>query len=236
MTALAYSCNEEVKEKGYLLYNMDDDIKEQIRDEMIIIFEGALELYLTMDAGTELTLEVLPTGSIINPHNMLSNRKHSVNMRFMKPTTFYYLKYSKIVEVARKYPSFSQVLLRQKGKADANKARDQVPIDYIRGYQTFEDCHNHAHVGDQAIRVFKALNVFKNSVLFYTLKNRRDRKVKNLKKILEEYVAKRNRSKDFAKAKKRELDALPLAKRLEKLVADDKILTELQFDNIKETV
>ena len=69
-------------------------------------------------------IEVLPTGSIINPHNMLSRRRHSINYRFTMNTTFYYLKYAKIVEVARKYPSFGNVLLRQKGKADALKSRD----------------------------------------------------------------------------------------------------------------
>ena len=90
-----------------------------------------------MDTGTELQLEVLPTGSIINAHNMLAKRKHSVNVRFTMNTTFYYLKYSKIVEVARKYPSFGIELLRQKGKSDANKARDQDPIDYIRGHHVF---------------------------------------------------------------------------------------------------
>ena len=39
---------------------------------MIIIFDGQIELYMVMDAGTELMIEVLPTGSILNAHNMLA--------------------------------------------------------------------------------------------------------------------------------------------------------------------
>ena len=54
-----------------------------------------------MDAGTEFSLEKLPAGSILNAHNMLAKRKHSTNARFTMNTTFYYLKYNKLVDVAR---------------------------------------------------------------------------------------------------------------------------------------
>lgn len=51
--------------------------------------------------------------------------------------------------------------------------------------------------GENADKIFKILNAFKNSVLYYMLKNRKDRKVKNLKKILEEYIAKKNKQKEL---------------------------------------
>lgn len=54
-----------------------------------------------MDAGTEFRLELLTTGSVLNPHNMLVKRKHSVNARFSQNTMFYFLKYSTLVKVAR---------------------------------------------------------------------------------------------------------------------------------------
>ena len=73
-------------------------------------------------------------------------------------------------------------------------------------------------------------------MLYYLLKNRKDRKVKNLKKILEEYIAKKNKAKELMRVRKRELDALPLGQRLERLVDDDKILTEIQFENVKESM
>jgi len=34
-------------------------------------------------------------------------------------TTFYYLKYDKLVEVAQQYPFFARELLKEKGKAEA---------------------------------------------------------------------------------------------------------------------
>ena len=121
---LAYNCKAEIKEKGHILYNMDDDPDQQITDEIIIVFDGSIELYMMMDAGTEFSLEILPTGSILNAHNMLAKRKHSINSRMAMNTTFYYLKYSKLVEVARQYPNFCQALLRQKGLAETYASRD----------------------------------------------------------------------------------------------------------------
>ena len=109
---LAYSCSGEIKEKGSKLYDMDEEYEDQVTNEMIIVFEGQIELFLMMDAGTEFSLEKLPAGSIINPHNMLAKRKHSTNARFTMNTTFYYLKYSKLVEVARQHPDFATELLR----------------------------------------------------------------------------------------------------------------------------
>lgn len=142
---LAYLCNAEIREKGSVLFNMDEDVHDQIRDELIIIFDGQIELYLTMDAGTDFSLEILNTGSILNPHNMLAKRKHSTNARFVMNTTFYYLKYSKLVEVAKKYPSFAAMLLREIGMAEAYKSRDQNPVDYIRGVSRFTDVHEKLH-------------------------------------------------------------------------------------------
>ena len=39
-------------------------------------------------------------------------------------TTFYYLKYNKLVDVAKQYPEFKKTLIMQKGKATAYKSRD----------------------------------------------------------------------------------------------------------------
>ena len=41
---------------------------------------------------------------------------------------------------------------------------------------------------EESCKVFKIMFALKNSVVFYLLKNRKDRKVKNLKKILEEFI------------------------------------------------
>ena len=73
---------------------MDTEPEQQITDELVIIFEGCAELYLIMDSGTELIIEVLQPGSVLNPHNFLSKRKYSTNVRFTTNTIFYFLKYA----------------------------------------------------------------------------------------------------------------------------------------------
>ena len=74
----------------------------------------------------------------------------------------------------------------------------------------------------------------KNSVVYYLLKNRKDRKVKNLKKILEEFIQKKNKQKEMQRIKKRELESLDLDEKLEKLIDDDKVLTEIQYENVQD--
>lgn len=146
-----------------------------------------------MDAGTEFALEHLPTGSILNPHNCLAKRKHAINARFSINTTFYYLKYHKLVEVAKRYPAFLYLLQREKGRAEALASRDQDPVDFIRGNHVFVDVHDKQLDEETSQRMFKIMFALKNSVVYYLLKNRKDRKVKNLKKILEEFIQKKNK-------------------------------------------
>lgn len=45
--------------------------------------------------------------------------------------------------------------------------------------------------------MFKSMFALKNSVVYYLLKNRKDRKVKNLKKIFEEFSKKKNKQKEL---------------------------------------
>ena len=135
LVQIAYLCTYRSKEKGSLLYDMEIDPENQINDELVIIFDGAVELYLTMDAGTEFPIDILTTGSILNPHNFLAKRKQATNVRFEKNTIFYFLKYAQLVSVARNYKDFAEILLREKGKAEAMKSRDQNPMDYVAGFQ-----------------------------------------------------------------------------------------------------
>ena len=71
-----------------------------VRDELVIIFDGSIEIYTMMDAGSEFSLEILPTGSIINPNNFLTERKHSVNYRCLANCLLYHLKLDQLEEIA----------------------------------------------------------------------------------------------------------------------------------------
>ena len=76
----------------------------------------------------------------------------------------------------------------------------------------------------------------KNSVIYLLLKNRKDRKVKNLRKILEEFIKKKSRQKELQKIKARELEDLPLDEKLERMIGEDMVLTDIQYENVQETM
>ena len=189
-------------------------------------------MYLTADSGTELPVENMGPGTVLNAHKFLVQRKHAINVRFTSNTTFYYLKYSKLVEIAKSYPFFAKELLKEKGKAEANKSRDQNPLDYITGSDIYYDPKSKLLEPELAARMKVNLNSLKNATVYLLLKFRKDRKVKNLKKILEEFIHKKNKEKEMLRVKKRELDLLPLAEKIERMIGDDKILTEIQFENV----
>ena len=126
-----------ITEKGHILYKAEEDEELQTKDEMIIIFDGSIELFTVMDAGSEFPIEVLPTGSILNPNNFLCNRKHSVNYRCLANCTLYCIKYDDFAEIAYKYNDFYKEMLKNKALAESMKNRDQNPLDYIKGNPNF---------------------------------------------------------------------------------------------------
>ena len=71
-----------------------------------------------MDAGSEFSIEVLPRGSILNAHNMLSKRSFTVNARCCQTTTYYTLSYDRVLEVAYKSPELARKFVREKGRSE----------------------------------------------------------------------------------------------------------------------
>ena len=72
----------------------------------------------------------------------------------------------------------------------------------------------------------------KNAVMYNLIQQRRDRKVKNLKDILQEYIKKKGKLKEQKRNRKKMLASLTLEEKLEKLIDDDKLLTDDQYERI----
>ena len=188
-----------------------------------------------MDQGAEFSLEVLPPGSVINSHNFMASRKHMVNFRCLANCLLYTIKFEVLKDdIAVKYNSFLKDLVKQQGHAEANKARDQNPLDYIRGNPNFYDQNDQAMEEKKARKMHEILFALKNAVVFNLLKLRKDRKVKNLKDILEEYIKRKNKIKEAKRDRKKKLSTLTLEEKLEKLIDDDKILTQDQYESIQD--
>ena len=60
-------------------------------DELIIIFEGVIELYTTMDNGTDFPIEKLSKGSVLNLSSFIVVRSMPISARFVTNTTYYAL-------------------------------------------------------------------------------------------------------------------------------------------------
>ena len=155
-----------------------------------------IELYLIMDNGTELTIEFLETGSVLNPHNMLARRGHNVYARMVQNTKIYFLKRRQMMEVARAYDSFKKVIAYELAYAQNNKNQGKEHLDYIRGSLQYND-GSRTYSMYESKRIFNVTFSAKNAIMYYIMRNRQDRKVKNLRKILEEYIQKQKKQKEL---------------------------------------
>ena len=68
----------------------------------------------------------------------------------------------------------------------------------------------------------------KSCVVYLLLQNRRDRKVRKLKGILEEYIQKKNKMNEMARTRRRMLMNLPIEQRLE-MLDENKTIKDYQF-------
>jgi CRP-like cAMP-binding protein len=121
---ICYNMLPEIKEKGSILYKADVDEEEMVTDEMVIIFDGSIEIYTITDNGSEFSFEILPTGSILNPNNFLTDRKHVVNYRCLANCLLYKLSFDQLYEIAKNDNDFQKDVVKYKGQAEANKNRD----------------------------------------------------------------------------------------------------------------
>lgn len=137
-----------------------------------------------------------------------------MNVRMEVNTTFYILKLGKMLAVAKNHPWLAQTVLTEIGKAESLKNREESPLDFVRGTKIFYDDFDMPLDAKESKVIFSALDAFKSAVVTRILKNRRDRKVKNLRKILQEFIALAKKRKEQAKELKRRLEFLPLEDQL----------------------
>ena len=58
---------------------------------MILIYEGKLCLYTTVDRKDEFPLAYIEKGAIINAHNFLSGQHSDISIKCLTPVTYFYL-------------------------------------------------------------------------------------------------------------------------------------------------
>jgi len=96
LTHLAMHMNAQDANKNQVLHKAKDSTKGEPVIEMIIIYNGRIALTTTLDSGTEIGIDYIGKGTVLNAHSFLSSRHHSVNVNCLTSVMYYQLHYEKL--------------------------------------------------------------------------------------------------------------------------------------------
>lgn len=74
-----------------MLLNGEDPSKSEETTAIIIIYDGRLAVTSNIDDRTELIIEHISKGTVLNAYNCLANRQSSVTVKCLTAVTYYYL-------------------------------------------------------------------------------------------------------------------------------------------------
>jgi len=130
---VAFCMEAEKLETDDLIFLTEDNY-----NKMIIVLDGCLELYTEMDNGTHYPIEFLGSGSVINAHQFMVDRKSTVSCRCAKPTTFYTLSAEKFFEIASEHAILSSVR-NEVYQAGLEQIENQTHmLDYSIGFESYK--------------------------------------------------------------------------------------------------
>ena len=130
---IAFSMEARKMEKDEIVFLEEDNY-----ENMLIILDGCLELYTHMDSGTEFPIEYLSSGSVINAHQFMIDRKALVSVRCAKATTFYTLSAEKFFEIADTHPQLLKIRNTQYEQAIDDKKNQTYVLDYSVGFDAYK--------------------------------------------------------------------------------------------------
>ena len=98
-------------------------------DELVIVYNGMIDIYTIMDDGTEFPLESLPKGSVINAHQFIATRPSPISAKMACNTTYYTLSVDQFARIAREYPRLRKIYNNLYSSMLSKKDRD-IQLDY----------------------------------------------------------------------------------------------------------
>ena len=100
LVKIAYNMEPDFIEPGAKLFNSDQDIKDMVLGEMIIVYSGVIYSYVTVDESTELVLDYLGRGSVLRANHFLVKKKHFYNVGVLQNMHYYYMSYERLWTLA----------------------------------------------------------------------------------------------------------------------------------------
>ena len=145
-------------EKGDHLWKEGDEI-----DELFIIFDGEVELYTTLDDGTDFVIERLTKGSILNANTFLVLQKKASSVRTSCNTTYYRMLADTFKDVASEYSILRNIYNNLYETTEVNSLKMFRNLDYFPGKSQFAEKSQLTE--DESKRADLALKNFKNAVM-----------------------------------------------------------------------
>ena len=142
-------------------------------DEMVIIFDGLVEIYILLEDGTEFNIETLSKGSIINPHQFINPRLLPFSARTLCNTTYYILRSNKFASIAQEYPKLGKIYNNVLASQLAIRDITDKSLDYSTPKSPLERQRPARRMRASKLKRCKTtLHMFKNAVIYYLNNNR----------------------------------------------------------------
>lgn len=93
LTHIALHMIPENAKKDSVIHQEKTIVQRQACTELKILYKGQISLSLIVDKDTELTIETLGKGAVLDAHNFLCQRYHRLNVKCVQSCMFYYLPY-----------------------------------------------------------------------------------------------------------------------------------------------
>ena len=101
-------------------------------NEMIIVYEGVCNTYVTIDGKTKLIMDYLSKGTIFRANHFLSSRRHAFNVGVEISLVYFFLKQETLKELGYLYPELRQSVVEFARAEAEKKLQGYELLDYIK--------------------------------------------------------------------------------------------------------
>ena len=123
-------CIAQQSDKDSLLYSSNKLSGKSEIGELVIIFEGQIAVTTQVDGNTELVLDYVGKGTVLNASNFLSLRSSAINYKCLTSVTYYYLPLEVLQGMSHIYQDLVKNLKVAQKESRYNKLLDLNMMDY----------------------------------------------------------------------------------------------------------
>lgn len=173
-------------DKDSFLYNPNDMNSNKTPTHLTIIYEGKLQITTNIEK-TDLAIDYIGRGCILNAHNFLSSRPLGVSVKCITAVTHYYLPYDIMKQLSSVYPELKAGLNIAQKQAISDKMQDINVLDYQEtNFNIADKIPAQLDLTEAEIKKVPVLRLqMKNAVMHYLLQRKKLNQQNSLIKILE---------------------------------------------------